>query len=90
MVVVAVEQENGNVAALPVERRVAEGLVAKFGVERGNAVDMSGVIGLPVHYEESAVGYVNWLEVLAAEDCDSAQRETSSVKEPRLIPVSRD
>lgn len=67
MVVVAVEREPGNIAALPVESRVAHALVARYGARTGGVVDMSPVIGKRVEYQESAVGLVTRLDVLTEE-----------------------
>jgi hypothetical protein len=39
-------------------------------VERGDAVDMSSVIGRRVQYEESAAAFVTRMNVLATEHCE--------------------
>lgn len=63
MVAVRIERSDGVFVSLPVARNVADTLVATFGVPRPDGVDMSGVIGLAVIYEESEVGMVVRLEV---------------------------
>jgi hypothetical protein len=65
--VIAVEKEPGNVAALMLAPEVVEELVARYGIPDGGTVEMSGLIGLAVEYDESSIGIATRVVILDRE-----------------------